>query len=262
MPKKAVESSYNDRMRRDLIAIEGLVVDCVVGVYPHERDTPQPLRVDVYLELDTRLAAERERLRDSVDYAAIAGQLSFLLGACRFRMVETAADALARYLLMPPALGERRAQIQALRLRLTKPSALQGRAVPYLEIMRESAEVSFKTEQSKFGCVDVVYETSDAGIYRLNVAPGASIPLHVHREMRESELVLSEGLLCQGRPVAPGTLFQWPLNSAHRYDNPSSRYQTILCVDAPRFMPHDEIEVQSEQAELPAQDAAKLPVSP
>ena len=26
--------------KRDVVALEGLVVDCVVGVYPHERDTP------------------------------------------------------------------------------------------------------------------------------------------------------------------------------------------------------------------------------
>lgn len=243
-------------MRRDVIAIEGLVVDCVVGVYPHERDTPQPLRLDLYLEVDTRTAAERERLRDSVDYAAITEQLSFLLSACRFRMLETAAHALARYLLLPPALGDRRAQIEALRLRLTKPSALGGRAIPYLEICRDASDVTLETETSKFGRVDIVCETSEASVYRLNVAPGNSIPLHVHRHMRESELVLSEGLWCQGKPVAPGTVFHWPHDVPHRYDNPTLRYQTILCVDSPRFMPEDEIEV--EESSAPKADEPKV----
>lgn len=245
--------------RRDVIAIEGLVVDCVVGVYPHERDVVQPLRLDLYLELDTRQAAERERLRDSIDYAAVAGQLGFLLSACRFGMVETAAHALARYLLLPPAPGERRAQIDALRLRLTKPSAsLAGQALPSLEITRDAQEFALQTESSKFGHVDVVFETRDAGIYRLNVAPGRSIPLHVHRQMRESELVLTDGLLCQGKPVAPGTVFHWPLGAAHRYDNPTPRHQTILCVDSPRFMPEDEIEVDGEPAEVSAGRAFAL----
>jgi dihydroneopterin aldolase len=238
--------------RCDVIALEGLMVDCVVGVYPHERDVPQPLRVDLYLELDTRKAAERERLRDSIDYAAVAGQLAFLLGACRFGMLETAAHALARYLLLPPALGERRAQIGALRLRLTKPSALQGLALPSLEIMRTASEVELETEHTKFGRVDVVFETREAGIYRLNIAPGASIPLHVHRQMREAELVLSDGLLCQGKPAPAGSVFYWPLDAAHRYDNPTQRHQTILCVDSPRFIADDEIEVQGEPAEVSA----------
>jgi dihydroneopterin aldolase len=236
--------------RSDVIALEGLVVDCVVGLYPHERDTPQPLRVDLYMELDTRSAGERERLRETIDYAAVAAQLQFLLKTCRFRMLETAAHVLSRFLLAPPALGEKRAAVEALRLRLTKPSALSGRAVPYLEITRDASDVALGTEQSKFGQVDIVFETSEAGIYRLNVAPFRSIPLHVHRVLRESELVLSDGLLCQGKRVVPGSVFHWPHNVPHRYDNPTERYQTILCVDAPAFRADDEVEVSGEPADI------------
>ena len=61
--------------------------------------------------------------------------------------------------------------------------------------------------------------------------------------MRESELVVSEGLLCQGRPVGPGTIHHWPLGAAHRYDNPTSTEQSLLCVDRPGFLPEDEIPV-------------------
>ncbi|MDB4977127.1 MAG: FolB domain protein [Myxococcaceae bacterium] len=235
--------------RHDVIALEGLVVDCVVGVYPHERDTPQPLRVDLYMELDTRPAAEHQRLRDTVDYAAIAGQITFLLTACRFRMIETAAHALARYLLLPPASGEQRAQIDALKLRLTKSFALSGRAIPSVEVYREAHEFELKTEQSKFGIVDIVFERRSFGIYRLNVEPHGEIPLHVHRQMHESELVLGDGLLCQGKPVAAGTVFHWPHGAAHRYDNPTDRIQTVLCVDTPRFNPADEVEVEGEPAD-------------
>jgi FolB domain-containing protein len=238
----------------DVIALEGLVVNCVVGVYPHERDTLQPLKVDLYMEVDTRRAAEHERLRDSVDYATIAAQIQFLLTGCRFGMLETAAHAISRMLLAPPALGERRAPIEALRLRLTKPYALSGRAVPSLEIRRDASDVSLETEDTRFGRVDILFETTEAGVYRLNVAPGQGIPLHVHHVMRESEMVLSDGLLCQGKPVALGDVFHWPLGAAHRYDNPTKRYQTILCVDSPPFVPNDEVEVAGEPAEvLPVQ---------
>jgi dihydroneopterin aldolase len=236
--------------KADVIALEGLVVDCVVGLYPHERDTPQPLRVDLYLEVATRKAAELERLRETVDYAAVAAQVAFLLTTCRFQMLETAAHALSRFLLAPAALGERRACVEALRLRLTKPAIFAGHAVPYLEIRRDASDVTLETEQTRFGRVDIVYETSDAGIYRLNVAPRAAIPLHMHKSMRESEMVLSEGLYCQGKPVAPGTVHHWPQGAAHRYDNPTDRYQTILCVDAPRFIADDEIDVDGEPADV------------
>ncbi|MEZ4252033.1 MAG: hypothetical protein R3B99_27785 [Polyangiales bacterium] len=69
--------------------------------------------------------------------------------------------------------------------------------------------------------------------------------------MRESEMVLSKGLLCQNEPVPPGTVHRWPRGAAHRYDNPTDRWQSILCVDLPRFMPEDEIEVEGEPADVP-----------
>jgi FolB domain-containing protein len=232
----------------DRIELHGLEVDCVVGVYPRERHTPQKLRLDLVMGLSTEQAARRESLSASVDYAAIAAQLGFLLRSCEFRMLETAAHALARYLLAPPALGERRAQIDWLQLRLTKPLALAGKATPVLSIERERNWVAITHEYKPFGVVDVIHETRDASIYRLNVAPGAEIPLHVHRVMRESEMVLSEGLLCQGRAAPVSTVHHWPKGAAHCYSNPTERYQTILCVDSPRFIADDEIVVQGEPA--------------
>lgn len=218
----------------------------MVGVYPFERDQPQKLRLDVSLGLDTEQAARNERLGASVDYAAITAQLRFLLRHCQFRMLETAAHALARYLLAPPGLGERRAQIEHVRIRLSKPGALAGVAIPSLEIERPRHWVQLAHEHKSFGVVDVIHETRDAGIYRLNVAPGRSIPLHVHQSMREAEMVLSDGLSCQRSAVAAGTVHEWPKGAAHCYDNTSDRYQTILCVDCPRFIDADEIAVQGE----------------
>jgi dihydroneopterin aldolase len=237
----------------DWIRIRGLEVNCVVGVYPHERDQVQPLRLDVELCLDTEPAGRSDRLRRSVDYAAISAQLSFLLKSCRFRMLEAAAHSLCRYLLAPPARGESRAPIQRVRLTLEKPTALGGKACPSLVIERDAEWVSLTHEDKPFGTVDIIHETSDLGIYRLNLAPQRSISLHLHRVMQEAEMVLSKGLLCQGKPVAVGTIHRWPQGAAHCYHNPTRRYQTVLCVDSPPFLPDDEIEVQGRPADVPAE---------
>jgi len=237
----------------DVLRIEKLMVDCVVGVYPHERNASQPLRVDVEMRLSTEGSAVKESLRSTVDYAATASQLVFLLRSCRFRLLETAAHVLARYILAPPAPGERRSQVESAVIRLTKPGALRGFAVPSLEIERDASWCSFEVEDKPFGTVDIIYETNGAGIYRLNVAPGKRIPLHIHEEMRESEMVLGEGLLCQGELSPPGTVHRWPRGAAHTYENPTDRHQTILCVDSPRFIPEDEVEVSGEPADVPAE---------
>lgn len=231
------------RAERDVIEIAELRVDCIVGVYPHERETPQPLELDVRMYLDTEGAGTSQRLRRTVDYAAVATQLAFLLQHARFHLLETAAHALSRFLLAPPALGEERAPIQAVSLRLTKPHALGGRGVPSLEIHREAADMTLETETKPWGTVDVLHEIRDHGIYRLNVAPQKSIPLHVHRVMEEAELTLGDGLHLNGEPVAACTAFRWPHDLPHTWHNPTDGWASILCVDAPAFVVDDEIEV-------------------
>ena len=235
----------------DVLRISNLTVDCVVGVYPHERNASQPLQVDIEMRLDTEKAAMKESVKQTVDYAATASQLVFLLRSCRFRLLETAAHVLARYLLSPPAAGERRAQIESVTVRLTKPGGLKGFATPSLEITRAADSCEFDVEERPFGTVDVIHETRDAGIYRLNIAPGREIPLHVHRQMRESEMVLTAGVLCQGVACPPGTVHRWPRGAAHTYQNPTDRVQSVLCVDLPRFIEEDEVLVQGEPADVP-----------
>lgn len=236
---------------QDVVRIRDLRVDCVVGVYPHERDASQPLRVDVDLVLDTEDAARKESVHATVDYGAVASQIVFVLRSARFRLLETGAHALAAMMLAPPAPGVQRARVEQVRVKLTKPGALRGFATPSLEIVRDAAWCTLGHEDKTWGTVDILHETRDAGIYRLNVAPGAGIPLHVHRVMRESEMVLTRGLLCQNREVPPGTVHRWPRGAAHRYDNPTDQWQSILCVDLPKFIPEDEIEVEGEPADVP-----------
>ncbi len=234
----------------DRVRIEGLVADCVVGVYPHEREVLQPLRVDLEMRLDLERAAVEERVKYTIDYDFLSAQLVFLLQAARFRLLETAAHVIARYVLAPPEPEARRAQVESVTVRLTKPDALAGRATPSIEITRSKAWCAVVVETKPFGTVDVIEETSDRGIYRLNVKPKGTIPLHVHRLMQESELVLTPGLLCQGKPVPVGTVFRWPKGAKHLYENPTDRVQSILCIDSPRFVESDEIEVEGQPDEV------------
>jgi dihydroneopterin aldolase len=216
-----------------------LQVWCVIGTYPAERQREQPLVVDVSLGLPTRRAA-RTKLRDTVDYVAVAGQISFLLRAGRFRLLEAAAEALAAALLAPPAPGEERAHVSRVRVRLTKPEALAAPTLARVSVARDSEWLVLGREDKEFGRVDVLYETSETGVYRLNIEPGKEIPLHVHERMQEHELVLTSGLLCQNEPVPPGTAFHWPLGAPHVYKNPTAVVQSVLCVDRPPFIPEDE----------------------
>ena len=55
----------------DLVLIEGLAMETVVGVYDWERRVRQSLRLDVELRTDLRAAGGSDRLEDTIDYKAM-----------------------------------------------------------------------------------------------------------------------------------------------------------------------------------------------
>ena len=235
----------------DCISLSSMSIDCIVGVYRHEREAPQPLLIELHLYLDTRPATADAGIEGTVDYARIAGEIYFLLQSCRFRMLEHAANALARYLLAPPTRDTHRAQIQAVTVRLEKPRALPGQAVPALEVTRRATEMQYRTEEKPFGWVDILHEgplvrvpgldgdRPNLQICRLRIAPGASIPTHGHRYGSIHEMMLGGGLLLQRRGVTRGTAFHWPREFPRRYDNPTDSDQTLLRVSDPALFAPD-----------------------
>ena len=159
----------------DVIEVRGLTVDCIVGVYRRERVAVQPLQLDVALFLDTREAAHAGKLARTVHYGRLEGELRFLLESCRFELLESAAEAVCRYVLAPPTEDSHRAQVHAATVRVTKPQALGGRAIPSLQVHRTADEMHYTAEDKPFGRVDIIQESEGYGIYRLRIRPGGSI---------------------------------------------------------------------------------------
>jgi FolB domain-containing protein len=231
----------------DVIELRGLTVDCIVGVFNRERFTAQPLRLDVALYLDTRTAATGGKLAHTVNYGRLAGELRFLLEACRFELLESAVEAVSRYVLAPPTGDAPHARVHAATVRVTKPQALGGLVVPSLQVTRTADEMEYPGEARAFGRADIIHEGAGYGVYRLRVKPGGVLTSHVHPRVEVSELVLGPGLLLQGRPVERGMAFHWPRDSVYRHDNPTAVEQTVLCVGRPGFVPGDAV----EEAPLP-----------
>src|SRR5207244_2402822 len=119
----------------------------------------QPLTVKLELFLDTR-AASSAGLSGTVDYTRLAGEVRFLLESCRFKLLETAAEALARYILAPPTEDAPRAKVHAVTVELTKPDALPGHAVPSLRVHRRFDDAQYVVETKGFGKVDIVHEAN------------------------------------------------------------------------------------------------------
>ena len=56
----------------DVIEVNGIRAVTIVGALPHERETPQPLRIDLAFEVDLHDAGSSDELGDTVNYGLVA----------------------------------------------------------------------------------------------------------------------------------------------------------------------------------------------
>lgn len=216
----------------DEISLTRMRVECVVGIFPGEREAAQPLELSLAMALDVR-AVQREGLKASVDYGRLWGELKFLLERCRFRTLETAAEVLCRYVLAAPTVDAERGRVHEAKLTLTKPDALGGEAVPSLRVHRFASEYAAELEPTGWGGVELLHEGERTGVYRLRVAPGRTLDGFLHEGKDTHELALGAGLALDGAPVRRGVAFGWPPGPARRWHNGGAVEQTVLCVERP-----------------------------
>ena len=129
---RAAHAARRGRGRADCISISNLQLECIVGIFAHERARPQPLRIDIEMEVDVRAAARTESCATTIDYVAVAEQVRgppceargsrsepprriltplllaqqtrFVMEAGRFQLLETAAQAITLTLALALAL--------------------------------------------------------------------------------------------------------------------------------------------------------------
>lgn len=109
--------------------VRGLAIEARVGVYRHEMDNPQPLILDVELELDARMRPSRDEMVDALDYDWIAAEARRLGAAAHLKLIETFAEQLAQ-----ACFGD--ARVRAVRIRIEKPRAIPSAAAAGVEIVR------------------------------------------------------------------------------------------------------------------------------
>ncbi len=224
----------------DTIAIRGLQVDCIIGVHPHERTDPQPLGVDLELGLDLRKPGRTGRIGDTCDYAQLATEVCGMLEFRRYQLLEAAAEEICAMVLgLHP-------EVDTASLKLNKPRALTGIAdAAMVGVERTRDDYPRRFEASKFGQVEILLETREAGLYLLHVEAGKSIPAHHHQVMRELEWIVSGELWWDGAQLPIHHIREWPVGQIHGYENRSTSRSTVFCCDTPPFIPDDEIEVSA-----------------
>ena len=103
----------------DIVFIEALEIDTVIGIYDWERQITQKVVLDIEMAFDNARPAASDRIGDTLDYKAVSKRLIAFVGESRFELVETLAERCA-------AIIREEFGVPWLRLKLSKPGAVTG----------------------------------------------------------------------------------------------------------------------------------------
>lgn len=110
--------------------IRDLRIDCIVGIYPHERAQTQTVFLDLELDYDFAPPAASDAIPDAVDYDGVVAMVTALIQAGRFQLIEAMAEATAAMLL------ESVPAVDAVRLEIRKPAAVPAAAHAFVRVER------------------------------------------------------------------------------------------------------------------------------
>lgn len=106
----------------DHLFIEGLAVDCLIGLADWERLVKQAVVLDLWLGYDLAGLAAKDRVDDGdLNTRALSKRLQTFVGDSEFQLIETLAEQVAALVLAE-------FPVRWVKLRLSKPRALRGAA--------------------------------------------------------------------------------------------------------------------------------------
>ena len=103
----------------DIIYLNDLRIDTVIGIYEWERRTKQTVIFDIEMAADIRQAAQSDNIDDTLSYKTVAKRLISYVSAAEFELIETLAEKVAEILLDE-------FKVPWCRLRLNKRGAVRG----------------------------------------------------------------------------------------------------------------------------------------
>lgn len=113
----------------DKIFIKNLHAHGILGIHPHERETPQEILINVTVYTDTRHAAQTDEIVECVDYDALAKKIKAHAESAARLTVEALANDLAEICL-------RENGVEKAIVRVEKPDAVPSAQSVGVEVER------------------------------------------------------------------------------------------------------------------------------
>ena len=103
----------------DIIFINDLRIETVIGIFDWERKTKQTVILDIEMAGDCRKAAASDNVEDTISYKTVAKRLIEFVEKSEFQLVETLAERCAEIILDE-------FELPWVKLRVNKQGALRG----------------------------------------------------------------------------------------------------------------------------------------
>lgn len=86
-------------MPQDIVFIEDLRIDTIIGIYDWEREVKQTVALDIEMAADNTRPASTENIDDALNYKAVAKRLIAFTEESQFQLVETLAERLVEIII-------------------------------------------------------------------------------------------------------------------------------------------------------------------
>ena len=98
-PSQPVAAPDPAREPLDLIFIEGLSGQTVIGIHDSELQRPQPIVIDLVAGVPRSRACDSDRIEDTIDYSVVRERVRRLLREHRLQLLEAFAETVAGILI-------------------------------------------------------------------------------------------------------------------------------------------------------------------
>ena len=103
----------------DIIFLNNLKIDTVIGIFDWERKIKQSVIIDLEMATDIAKAAATDAIEDTLDYKAVAKRLIAFVSESEFQLVETLTERIADIVL-------NEFNVPWVKVRLNKQGAVRG----------------------------------------------------------------------------------------------------------------------------------------
>ncbi len=114
---------------RRKVFVRGLKVEAMIGAYEHEKLAPQPLSIDLEVEVIEPSSPAADRLEDVVCYNRLTEGIKAILAEGHIKLVETLAERIAD-------LAMSHSMVLGVSVRIEKPNAIAAADAAGVEIVR------------------------------------------------------------------------------------------------------------------------------